>query len=504
MHVTMMTNQSLIVAFASELRRLLNNTRDTHQSTRVSFVVACSGGADSIAVARAFVELAGVYSDYLTPYAIDELLLAHVQHNIQSPVFQERENRVVEEMAHKYRLALRRHSLRWKQGESINEMSARKKRLEALARIAVEERISYIVTGHHASDARETFLMRMFGGEGLQGMKGMQQSRYYRYGTTGLWYIKPALTIDKNVLRSLSTEETTHKEQAMPNRRADIRSSIVPAILNTYPSVDISLQRISKQVSDVLKVVRKETPQWFRRETSLWISFSRFIGLPRALRLQLLYDGATLLGLRRISYQSLTPFLCEQLSPVAKVSVQNTKLQVRGDELVWHVTTCDTEHQLPLDLPYSITHEVSSFDLIGRSMYRLAVTDLPHSNSIDGYIGSYDDADAQHAYPLLWKGILYSPLMLQFLHKKTVVGGINVYDSLRPNADNPVPMIQDAGGSVLVLGACQLKRDYFIPSTRECPESDDIMFSATMTRSSAILDCRIFYGFRRFTVICTR
>ena len=148
-----------------KLQKLLKNSfeQDAH------YLLAVSGGADSLALAHACAALArkgwGTYS------------VCHVEHGLRGEEAL-RDMRLVESFCKKQGLAccVKHVNVRaYAQKEHLSiEDAARRLRYRALRKAAKEAGASLIVTAHHMGDQAETVLLRLMRGAALEGLAAMR------------------------------------------------------------------------------------------------------------------------------------------------------------------------------------------------------------------------------------------------------------------------------------------------------------------------------------------
>ncbi|MEL7087088.1 MAG: tRNA lysidine(34) synthetase TilS [Planctomycetota bacterium] len=134
-------------------------------------VIACSGGADSVALLRALHLLHSRRKWNLS------LTVAHVQHHLRPPEAAEGDAVFVAALAERLGLPYRRRDIR-PGGEPGNvEANARELRYAALAETAREVGAGFVVTAHHADDQLETLLMAILRGTTAKGLRGIAWQR---------------------------------------------------------------------------------------------------------------------------------------------------------------------------------------------------------------------------------------------------------------------------------------------------------------------------------------
>ncbi|MCA9303502.1 MAG: tRNA lysidine(34) synthetase TilS [Phycisphaerales bacterium] len=142
-------------------------------------VVACSGGADSVALA--------VVMAMVDP----KPLIAHITHDIRDAQSVEADRACVEMLAARLGCMFAHGSVRVLNQPGNLEENARDARYEALLTIASNAGCRYIATAHHADDQAETVLMNMIRGAGVRGLSGIPSTR--SLGTVSV--VRPALGV---------------------------------------------------------------------------------------------------------------------------------------------------------------------------------------------------------------------------------------------------------------------------------------------------------------------
>jgi tRNA(Ile)-lysidine synthase len=148
-------------------------------------VVACSGGADSVALAHA---LATVRK----PMEL-QLTLAYVNHGTRASAWQD--ECVVLRIGATFGLSVRIAAL---DGVEHDEAALRDARYNALANIARADGANVVATAHHREDQSETVLLALLRGAGPEGLRGMPARRPL---VDGIDLARPLLHIGADELR---------------------------------------------------------------------------------------------------------------------------------------------------------------------------------------------------------------------------------------------------------------------------------------------------------------
>jgi len=192
-------------------------------------VVACSGGADSVALLFALSACARELGVILTVVTID-----HGLRDVDAEL----------KLVEKHSVALG-HPWRVVPVEVVREKGslqagARRARLDALKRIAQEVGGAAIALGHTKNDQAETVLMRLLRGAGTRGLAGMAPVRRP--------FIRPLLDLERADILSYLTdrgiewaEDPTNQSDAYTRNR--LRREVLPVLESFAPGV---FERLSK------------------------------------------------------------------------------------------------------------------------------------------------------------------------------------------------------------------------------------------------------------------
>ena len=150
-------------------------------------VVACSGGADSVALALFLHELAPELGFALTVATVDHGLRAEARDEAAS----------VERLARAWGRPFELLELHLESGPGL-QARARDRRLAALRDLAVARGAGRVAVGHTADDQAETVLARLLRGAGIDGLGAMRPSR----PLGELQLVRPWLTTGREALRT--------------------------------------------------------------------------------------------------------------------------------------------------------------------------------------------------------------------------------------------------------------------------------------------------------------
>lgn len=207
--------------------RRLTGGRARRDSDRRT-LVACSGGADSSALALALAS------------ASRGVVIAHVLHDLR-PIDQAAADRDAAcALAQRLSVPFVEASVRPARAPGNAESNARRLRYAALARLARANSCPFIAVAHHADDAVETMLMRLIRGTGPQGLGGLHEAR--PLSPSGPVLIRPMLGVTREEALSICTsagwtwnEDQTNQD--VTRLRAAIRARVLPVLRDLSPGM---------------------------------------------------------------------------------------------------------------------------------------------------------------------------------------------------------------------------------------------------------------------------
>ena len=196
-------------------------------------IVAVSGGIDSTVCAHILVENCSLFGI--------EVAFAYINHQLRPEAG--REERFVEQMADRQGVPFFSASLDLHKGPDLQQR-ARRKRYEALSRIANENGYENVVTAHILDDQAETVLFRILRGTGAKGIAGI-------HPRSGI-FIRPLLDISRKQIEEYARgHNISHVEDASNSSddysRNRLRHRAIP-VLNEVMGFDVRpvLARLAK------------------------------------------------------------------------------------------------------------------------------------------------------------------------------------------------------------------------------------------------------------------
>ena len=224
-----------------------------------SFVVAVSGGPDSLCLLHAI---------YNIREELDlSLYGAHLDHGLRGEASAKDAEFVAETFARlDIPLSLETADVpafRTEHRLSVEE-AARKVRYEFLARVATERQADAIALGHTADDQAETVLMHVIRGSGLSGLRGMEGVSRGHSNTGNPVLVRPLLGVTREETVDYCRElklEPRHDESNLSTelKRNRVRLELLPMLESYNPRIRDALVRLSQSSARDLAYLESET-----------------------------------------------------------------------------------------------------------------------------------------------------------------------------------------------------------------------------------------------------
>lgn len=209
-------------------------------------LVACSGGADSVALLRALHLLHDRRRWSLS------LQVAHVHHHMRSAEQSDADAAFVQALAERLQLPYHRRDIHPARLPGNAEANARDQRYAALADIAKAAETPFVVTAHHADDQLETVLMAMLRGTSVKGLRGIAWRRSL---CDGVSLIRPMLAgTHEQALQLLGHLDQPwredHTNDDLTRTRARLRHEVLPVLRDIRPSVANKVVELTDRLRD--------------------------------------------------------------------------------------------------------------------------------------------------------------------------------------------------------------------------------------------------------------
>jgi tRNA(Ile)-lysidine synthase len=234
------------------VKTVAENLRRAGIAEGEAVVVACSGGADSVALLRAMAMLAGRRRWRL------RLIVGHVNHGLRPEA--DEEERFVKQFAKKLGLNFAATTITLDPDAAGNlEDQARQSRYAALIEMAKQHQAARVATGHHADDQLETLLMAILRGSTVRGLRGIARQREL---ADGIQLIRPMLDADHaQAIAFLKQLDQPWQEDATNDdrdrTRARLRQEVLPVLRDLRPGVAGKSVELADHLREVVEKLEK-------------------------------------------------------------------------------------------------------------------------------------------------------------------------------------------------------------------------------------------------------
>ena len=223
--------------FSANFKEIVSKT--CFSGKNFSILVACSGGADSLALLYL---LNGIRADFGF-----ELAASYVNHRLRPEAADE--TKFVDKICHDLEIPffpLEFPDDFWKNDLKNTEERARMKRYELLFDLIKSNKFNMLATAHHLDDQVETLLMRILdrgtGIKGLSGIKPINSNSDFLSNTPNddFFIIRPLLNIPKTEISAFMQERQFLSDPSNSDteyRRNYYRRKVIPALDELLPDV---------------------------------------------------------------------------------------------------------------------------------------------------------------------------------------------------------------------------------------------------------------------------
>ncbi|MBM3887099.1 tRNA lysidine(34) synthetase TilS [Candidatus Dependentiae bacterium] len=252
------------ITFQNHISQLINklfeSDRNAIQSPSRCFIIALSGGADSVFLLHQLVELQK--SDSCS------LIVAHLNHGWRGGADQE-DQQFCQQLAEQYNVSfVTTHAEDIKISKHWNgsqEELGRYQRHAFLQEVATQHNASGIFLGHQADDQIETFFIRLLRGASLEGLSSMREIEYPRQGIP---LLRPLLNTHRTDIEQWLSENNYSWHQDSDNEhkrflRNRIRIDLLPMIHLIDPRFKSSFARTIKQLQQESDLIEEFTQNTF-------------------------------------------------------------------------------------------------------------------------------------------------------------------------------------------------------------------------------------------------
>jgi len=208
---------------AGPINRVLESFRRLVPEDK-SAVIACSGGADSMALL------------FCAQKTGRTLIAAHVLHDMRPYDEASKDRDLVQSYCESNAIHFVDKVAKLRFGEKIPTEEAYGYERQRLLWGVADEYNGYVVTAHHADDQLETMLMKLCRGSGLRGLSGISETHNHNDNIT----VRPMLSISKDDVYEICRQNNVPFNEDQTNKdtkytRNAIRHNVIPALKALFP-----------------------------------------------------------------------------------------------------------------------------------------------------------------------------------------------------------------------------------------------------------------------------
>lgn len=188
-------------------------------SENQTFLLAVSGGADSMVLAFIFNDLGLNFQ------------IAHVNYKLRAED-SDADQKVVADFCFKNEIKFHLYEVseRDKKPENSIQLWARELRYNFFKRIQEKENLEFLVTAHHLNDQLETFIINLSKASGIKGLSGIPANDHK--------ILRPLLHFSKEEIYGFAAKNQIEFREDLSNKKSDylrnkIRNEVVPKLLET-------------------------------------------------------------------------------------------------------------------------------------------------------------------------------------------------------------------------------------------------------------------------------
>ncbi|WP_316931202.1 tRNA lysidine(34) synthetase TilS [Chryseobacterium sp. P1-3] len=189
------------LSFRNQLENLI------HQPEKQTYLLAVSGGADSMVLASLFqglrIDSRGTEYDFQ---------IAHINYKLRDKD-SDLDQKVVQDFCEKNHVKFHLYEVSGKDQKPKNSIQlwARELRYRFFKEIQQKEKLKYLVTAHHLNDQLETFLINLSKASGIKGLSGIPSRDHH--------ILRPLLNFSKEEIYQFAGEHGIEFREDLSNKK---------------------------------------------------------------------------------------------------------------------------------------------------------------------------------------------------------------------------------------------------------------------------------------------
>lgn len=216
-----------------------------------TYLLAVSGGADSMVLASLFLDLRNRESD--SGY---EFQVAHINYKLRGND-SDLDQKTVQDFCEKNHIKFHLYQVSEKDNKPENSIQlwARELRYHFFKEIQKKENLEFLVTAHHLNDQLETFIINLSKAAGISGLSGIPANDNS--------ILRPMLSFSKEEIYQFAEQHHIKFREDLSNKKSDylrnkIRNEIVPVLMETNDHFLENFKKSSSYLKQTKDFVQKQ------------------------------------------------------------------------------------------------------------------------------------------------------------------------------------------------------------------------------------------------------
>ncbi len=234
-------------AFKSQLDKLI------HFPDNQSYLLALSGGADSMVLAYCFWE-SGI-----------KFQVAHINYKLRGED-SDLDQKIVQDFCKKHHIKFHLYQVSEKdrKPEHSIQLWARELRYDFFKQVRKSESLEFLVTAHHLNDQLETFIINLSKAAGINGLSGIPANSNR--------ILRPLLPFSKEEIYAFAKENQIQYREDLSNKKSDylrnkIRNEVVPKLMETNDHFLDNFKKSSSYLNQARDFVQQQIGEIEKRCT---------------------------------------------------------------------------------------------------------------------------------------------------------------------------------------------------------------------------------------------
>jgi tRNA(Ile)-lysidine synthase len=232
-------------SFSNQLENLVQ------QPEKQSFLLAVSGGADSMVLASLFKDLRDATQGSGYTFHV-----AHINYKLRGED-SDLDQKIVQDFCEKNHIQFHLYEVseKDKKPENSIQLWARELRYQFFKEIQEKEKLTFLVTAHHLNDQLETFIINLSKAAGIKGLSGIPSNDNH--------ILRPLLNFSKEEIYEFAEKNDILFREDLSNKKSDylrnkIRNEVVPKLLETNESFLENFKKSSSHLNQAKDFVQKQ------------------------------------------------------------------------------------------------------------------------------------------------------------------------------------------------------------------------------------------------------